>query len=291
MNDIINQKRGSLIVETAIFLPLFIIGVLTLAYLLKTFYIQEAVHHAFVDEAKKTAVEAYIHDLKVIPDCIPKDILDNGLKDNVLFEYRIKQRINEEKIKDIETFKVTRFKYLYNNLEQLLETNHHLNQYSIDTDDLIDIIIQYDAKLPFAIKYKEKLHISQRLVFRGWTGSKHSSNPISFDSMEKNENSTTVYIFPKAGQKYHRATCKIITNCPVQKVLSQSIMSRYKACELCNANKASEGCIIYLYPKTGAVYHLKNCPLVDKYIIKIQLRDAISKGYGPCQKCKPPTKE
>ncbi len=41
--------------------------------------------------------------------------------------------------------------------------------------------------------------------------------------------------------------------------------------------------------KTGAKYHLDSCSYLRNSKILITLSDALSQGYGPCSRCKPPT--
>lgn len=41
--------------------------------------------------------------------------------------------------------------------------------------------------------------------------------------------------------------------------------------------------------KTGAKYHNDGCRYLSQSKISIDLASAISKGYGPCSVCKPPT--
>jgi len=42
--------------------------------------------------------------------------------------------------------------------------------------------------------------------------------------------------------------------------------------------------------KTGAKYHTEGCRYLSKSKISIDLAEAITKGYGACSVCKPPTK-
>ena len=42
--------------------------------------------------------------------------------------------------------------------------------------------------------------------------------------------------------------------------------------------------------KTGTKYHKEDCRYLSKSKISIDLKDVISKGYGACKVCKPPTK-
>lgn len=41
--------------------------------------------------------------------------------------------------------------------------------------------------------------------------------------------------------------------------------------------------------KTGSKYHLGHCGSLSKSSIEIDLNDAVSKGYGPCARCRPPS--
>ena len=52
------SKRGSFTLEAAIFLPIFILSVLTIAYLIKLIAVQENAFHALADETEKVAAEA-----------------------------------------------------------------------------------------------------------------------------------------------------------------------------------------------------------------------------------------
>ncbi|MCL1896171.1 MAG: hypothetical protein FWG03_06470, partial [Clostridiales bacterium] len=51
-------KKGQIAVEAAVFLPLFIIGVLTIGYLLKFCMVSEGVHHALTDESHRIMADA-----------------------------------------------------------------------------------------------------------------------------------------------------------------------------------------------------------------------------------------
>ena len=41
--------------------------------------------------------------------------------------------------------------------------------------------------------------------------------------------------------------------------------------------------------KTGTKYHLSSCSSISNTKISISLDNALSQGYEPCKRCKPPT--
>ena len=84
---------GSIAIETAIFLPLFIIGILTLGYLLKFCMVSEGVQHALSDESHRIMAEA------VVPAPAAAAVLTAG-------SHRISERITNEsrgEVREIQT--------------------------------------------------------------------------------------------------------------------------------------------------------------------------------------------
>jgi methylphosphotriester-DNA--protein-cysteine methyltransferase len=51
---------------------------------------------------------------------------------------------------------------------------------------------------------------------------------------------------------------------------------------------ADHDTIVYI-TKTGEKYHTGQCSSLRKSKIEITLGNAVSRGYGPCSRCKPPT--
>jgi hypothetical protein len=68
-------------------------------------------------------------------------------------------------------------------------------------------------------------------------------------------------------------------------ILNSEIMKRYEPCPKCDSAKASDGILVYCFQAYGEAYHLRNCPMVDKYIISMEKSQAESRGYTPCLKC------
>jgi len=50
---------------------------------------------------------------------------------------------------------------------------------------------------------------------------------------------------------------------------------------------AGQDTIVYI-TKTGEKYHTGQCSSLKRSKITISLGEAVAKGFGPCQRCKPP---
>lgn len=249
-----NTNKGFLTVEAGIFLPLFIIGILTVAYLIKFMAIQEAVFHSYTDEARLLSSEAYVD--KVTPI--------------VLFEPKLLDRIYQENPTDLEKIHLDNFQYLYGNIKD---------------SGLISMDLSYRVKLKLPIKFYSDLPITETLVFRGFVGADEELDPMSFAEMEKEEDSDLVYIFPRAGGRYHDESCTYLYAEPFEMLLSGAVRRKYDPCSLCKPQDIANGNLIYCFYKSGKVYHRGSCYTVDKYVISIEKEEAIRKGYTTCLKC------
>lgn len=246
------NKKGFLTVDAAIFLPIFIIGVLTFAYLIKFMSVQEAVFHSFTDEARVLSSESSRNPLAA-----------------PFFELKLKDRVYDENGSDISDVDLEHFLYLY--------PAHGMT-------DLISMDLNYDVNIKLPISFYKKLEVSESLLFRGFVGKKGNVDPLPFEEMEKEIESDLVWIFPRAGGRYHGENCTYITSEPRQMILSDQIRRKYEPCSTCDADCLPDGTLVYCF-KTGASYHTGRCPIVDKYVISIEKEEAVRRGYTACSKC------
>ncbi|WP_027399320.1 hypothetical protein [Anaerovorax odorimutans] len=254
------NKKGFITVEAAIFIPVFIIGLLTLAYLIKILWIQESNFFIFEKEAHELSKNTYV-----------AEVYKNSNKFlNSSFELLIKNKIYKNKPKDVQKVNLSNYKYLY--------------KYK-GVSGLISAQLNYNIKIRMPIQFYNNIPISDKLLFRAFIGADENLDPMSFEEMEKFNKSEIVWVFPKAGKRYHKENCSYISNKPKQVILNSAIRKKYKSCDLCNADEIADGNIVYCFTNTGKVYHSGNCPLVKKYVIPMEKEEAIAKGYTPCHKC------
>ena len=262
------NKKGSLIVEATIFLPIFIVGIVTLTYIIKILWFQESVFRVFADEARKVSAEAYLSESDIAVAAGELGLTEIANKG--LFNLRIKSALKEEGLSGISTITVRDFNYLYSAKEM---------------DGLISISLTCDVKPALPIGSVKEIQIQNALIFRGWIGEISDAAPLGFERMKTDEASRPVYIFPNSGKKYHSFTCSYVSVYPVKMMLSKSVKKSYDPCKLCNSATMLPGETVYCFSVAGKVYHRSECSAVDKYTEKIEMADAVAKGYTPCSKC------
>ncbi|MDR0570911.1 MAG: hypothetical protein LBG71_06815 [Clostridiales Family XIII bacterium] len=246
------SKRGSLIVETAIFLPIFIIGVLTVAYLLKVIAVQENVFHAFSDEMRNVAAEA---------EAIPYPLF---------FENDVKKRVLDENGDEVEKLRLSELSYRYG--------------LGGETEQ-IRAALRYDVGVKLPKSVIGSIPVSDVIVCRAFVGARNSGAPMGAEGIEEKKDSVTVWIFPKSGTKYHKEDCTYVANHPKEMALNEGVRKKYGPCKLCKPKDLPNGSLVYCFTASGEAYHRGDCSAVDKYVESIEKDDAEAKGYTACAKC------
>ncbi|MDR1953995.1 MAG: hypothetical protein LBQ21_05910 [Clostridiales Family XIII bacterium] len=254
----LRERRGSLAVETAIFLPLFIVGILTLGYLIKMTAIEENVFHSLADETRLLAAEATV---PVLSPTYKKDLTE---------------RISEENAGDLRDVKV----------EPIL---YRIPYYGVSSGkaytDLIAVSVSYTVNLKLPAIFMDSIGAGNTVLCRAFVGKNNAAASMPFSEMERNDDGETVWVFPRAGERYHGPNCTYIKNEPQETMLNASVRSRYNPCELCKPGTVSNGNLVYCFPGSGQAYHLGSCFLVERYVISMAEDDAKKEGYTACAKC------
>ena len=248
----LSDKKGSLVVEAAIFLPIFIIGMMTLGYLVKYNAVSENVFHSFADETGKIAAEASLN-----------------VTAPIFYENEVKDRVKKEN----------------GNILIKPDINHFY--YKIPTtvsDNIISSSIDYDIDIGLPAKFIGSIPASDSIICRAFVGDEQSLNPMDFSEMEKSANSQTVWIFPKLGTRYHGENCSYIKIDPKERILSKTIKTKYNPCKACKPSNLRYGNLVYCF-NTGNVYHKGECATVTKYVTSIEKEEASSRGYSACARC------
>ncbi|MEG0829038.1 MAG: hypothetical protein RSD88_00250 [Anaerovoracaceae bacterium] len=248
----INTEKGFFTVEAAIFLPIFILGILTLGYLVKIVGITEGVSYIVLDETQYMAAQAY------------KTKVPLG------FSQKVEKRVKKE-APLAKNIKVSKVRYLYNNGT---------------TDGLISFQTDFFNDINLPLNFYPGMWMKTKVLCRGFVGARPKKDHMPFDEMEREGESHLVWIFPMAGKKYHDEKCTYVVNDPKQMICNQGIKARYSPCKLCHPEKLPLGSIIYCFITTGKAYHQGSCKTIDKYTVEIEKDEAKKKGYGPCSKCK-----
>ena len=252
-----NSKRGSIAVEAAILLPLFIIGILTIGYLLKFCMVSEGTHHALSDEMHKIMSEAsYIP----YPAFAERDIVN---------------RVDDESRGELKDINISRFLY------RVPGISGGGKSYT----NLIAASVSFDTPFKLPHIFRGEVSGERTVLCRAFVGEKQTGDVKPFSEMEKDEDGNTVWVFPRAGERYHDKHCSYIENNPREVLLDKRIRSKYSPCKLCNPNNRNDGSLVYCFETSGQAYHIGDCTVVDRYVIEIGKEDAGKQGYTPCSKC------
>lgn len=249
-----NTKKGSLGVEAAIFLPMLVLGILTIAYIIKINSMEEDMMSIAADESHLLAVKSYT---------------ELGRADAAVFPYRLETLINENNPEGTVT-DITDFRYRYSKQ---------------NLDNLISFCMHSRSDINFPINFYGSIEGISSLTCRAFVGTKKYSTVKGFNIMEEEEKSERVWVFPAAGKRYHSENCTYVRTAAVKGVLNSGIKRKYHSCRLCGAEDISEGSIICYFPYSGQAYHKSTCSAVDKYVIEIEKKEAEKRGYTPCLKC------
>ena len=109
--------------------------------------------------------------------------------------------------------------------------------------------------------------------------------PVDPEELEADERSLMVWVFPRAGERYHKRECAVIAVFPSPHTLDSGIRSRYRPCSHCKPEGKENGSLVYCFPKAGEVYHQQYCSLVTRYVIEMEYEEAVEAGYTPCRVC------
>lgn len=251
-------------VEAALILPIFLLALLSLILLIPIAGVEAEAWVIYAEETQKIAKEAYITE--------QIDSEEQLALATVLISQLQERRISERIKRDLELAKevdLTKFRYLYS---------------KDGMTGLISGTLSYRIKIPLPILHRQ-LRFTRHLVSRGFIGSKDPAEPFGFDPMEAIEESSIVYVFPRAGEKYHKQTCSLLHAHAVESFLTPRLKNMYQPCSICMAESLSLGSKVYVFPNTGEVYHRSTCPLVERYVVPMEWVEAIREGYEPCAYC------
>ena len=250
----LKNKNGNLALEAAIVLPMVILGILTLAYMIKINTLEERCNNIAVDELRLISMESYSQ---------------KGKAEALFFPIILESRLKENRPEGTEV-SVTNFRYLYRLGKK---------------DNLISFNLNYDIELRFPIRFCDDIEGESYLIGRAFVGNDDYASPNGFTDMELVEESQRVFVFPVSGEKYHDAYCTYIKSSTQKTLLSKEIKKNYKSCSMCDSGTIGEGSIVLYFPGFGEAYHRENCKTIEKHVVEIEKKEALQRGYMPCAKC------
>lgn len=255
------NKKGSLFVETSIILPFFLLAILSIAILIKAIGVEESTMGCFAEEGQRCAKEMYLTQIDESFESYETELFQD-----VIFKHRTLKRLKDHELVELKNINIERFGFRQD-------------------PGIVNYRLSYEIDVPLPLSFRRGLKFEQTLLFRGFIGAENADGGLGFDEMERPDSLSSVYVFPRAGEKYHRFDCRVIDVYPVERILSPEIKRVYRPCKLCNASCLPWGCRVYCFEKNGKVYHRGSCTTVDRYVVEMDKEEAVEKGYTPCLFC------
>ena len=256
-------SKGSIIVEAACCLPVFIVALSTLLMLIAQTGIEDTVFFTMSEAAAKTVA--------VIAAAETEDDTDTGVtvKAAAFSAYTASIRTGMNSDRTSSSKPSVRISSMDFDLEETLADGTHI-------DRMIRADISFDTRIPVPGSFIRKISSSRTILFRPWCG--ESKQGCSFDD-------TKVFIFPKRGEHYHNENCSCLRNGEIQTVLTERLRADYNGCESCHADRLPNGSPVFMMSSGSGTYHRKTCPCIAKAFEAMALSDAVSLGYTPCGLC------
>lgn len=242
-------KRGSMIVEAAVALPVFLTAIIVLSSIMLYYAAIEDANFILATEMRRGAAEGLVTESDLtVPFAAMKRIENNH------------SSVRSQWVTDY-GYRVTR-----DGNDQLIAVSIRMN---LETPN------------PFGLASKAGYRVS--LMTRAYVGKIRPQAPMS--EADFLSDSEAVYIFPKDGKRYHRKDCTFVRSGCTQATLTAGIRKKYGGCAVCHSSKAETGTLVYIYPAYGETYHLPGCSVLERNYIEVEKRIAIKRGYTPCSKC------
>ncbi len=283
------KTKGTLTIEAAFVLPIFLYAIIAFLYFFHIMAIYEEVQYAITETGLHTAKYAYVydyimHDENAEDDLVaeeenlekkliisPEVILTRGINSSYI-KIKMKEYLNETYLNQ------SCIKGGYEGIETFLSTY-------LEDEEHVDIIACYQVKIPLLFFDLDKIWMVQRVRLRGWNGAK----PVEkSEDVQGEEDSQVVYI-TEHGTVYHMTKECTHLKLSIQEVYFDLIDNyrnqaggKYTKCNICYDSNI-EKAMVYI-TRAGDHYHsFLSCSGLKRNIIPIKIEDIEDKN--PCKRC------
>lgn len=298
---IINRKqKGSLTVEAALVLPIFIFAILAFIYLLQVLIYHNNLQQAITDIGLDAAKYGYVSEL--IKDSNTNQN-DTDSKQEIQQTSSDKGKKNQEGVVssvaaksiskgidcgfyklalltklDLEAVNKSSIKNGFNGIHT------YFSSYMEDNDE-VDIVLNYHIKMPLLFIDLDDFQIVQRVKLRAWNGYRPQAK---FDKVEQESEDKKVFV-TATGTVYHTSkNCTHISlsikDVPFEHLnhLRNKSGGKYKNCHLCGIN-SKNGDTVYVAVSGDKFHSDRNCSGLKRTVSEVPLSQVLDKRL--CSRC------
>ena len=280
---------GSMTIEAAIVVPIFLYAILIFLYFFQLLMIQTEVQKSLDETAKYYSKNAYLY-CNLLEEGAQKveKLTDTqqALIEAVDLKQMVANQIYEAKFDAVVNLSQINQKLLVGGLSGI----NIRQQKDYYDDDVVDLCAYYECQIPVLFFRVNSLSCVQRVHMVNWTGVDRQK--LYGQKEEDSADEEMVYI-AETGTRYHRyedcSHLKLsIHTCTYAQIGFKRNTSggKYKPCHLCVGNKKiSEDTIVY-YTDDGDRYHvLKECSSLKRTVKQVKLSE-VETTMPECSRCK-----
>lgn len=152
----------------------------------------------------------------------------------------------------------------------------------LEDGETIDLIVDYEIKLPFPVFSLEELPQQVRCLRRAWTG----KDGLRAENGDQSEGETIVYVGRDSVRYHVSRTCHYLYN-HITAVSREELDSlrnqdgkRYKACAICGNGT---GDTVYIMPSGESYHSRRDCRSITAYVRAVPLESV--RHLGACSYC------
>ncbi|XVG94889.1 hypothetical protein ACGCUQ_04505 [Eubacteriales bacterium KG127] len=246
----LSNKKGVYLIEAAILLPLFILGIVAIISIIPAICKSEEIIFQCVDEMRL--------------ECVKTQVRNN----NLILPFETMNRVSG-KDKAIRSF------IAYNRIYR--GKSGHM-------DEMIDLNWSTTIKQPTLTGLFSNIKFKGKLISRGFVGFEKELNPTPKSEFDKEKSANTVIIFPNEGRKYHGKSCRTLRQGARAEILTRKFKKSHKPCKLCKSKNMPIMSQVYVI-NDSRTYHRKECSQIKRNYIEIDKSIAESRNYEPCKIC------
>lgn len=262
------KLKGSLTVEAAFALPIFLFFILQIMSVINMISLQSRLSAALHQTGNQMAFAGYVYE-KTVGGALPEGIASTALTafyaGNQILDYAGRDYLDKSCMK--------------NGAAGLSFAGTSIMEHN----DMIEIYISYQIEPMFSVMEFSSFSVSQCYYGRAWTGYDVENGISDFT-----EEDPMVYV-TKTGTVYHTNRDCTYLNPSIEAVSMTDIGSsrngsggKYYACEICGSTK-TEGCV-YITNQGNSYHCTMSCSGLKRTIYTIPLSQ--TNGRGRCSKCR-----
>ncbi len=309
INKKISVIHGSLTVEAALVLPVFIYIIIAFIYFLQIIRLQESLQNAITETGLFSAKYAYVYDYVTEygkedtnhPADTKEMTETNGIGETPAenTQNNLSSSVEEVIAKTIDSayYKVKMQDYLdISTINRFCIKNgfdgiHTYLSGFLKEDNAIDIIVSYDIRLPLMFLNIQDIPVMQRVRLRGWNGHRVALKNESSDSPSPSEDNEKMVYITETGTVYHLYRDCTYLRLSIREVnigqvgnLRNEAGGKYTECNLCK-DSAADGIQTVYITDSGDRYHWNlACSGLKRTVITIPISQVGDRNL--CSRCR-----